>query len=65
MIKVNNQISVGGKTIVTLDSPLPAVRFKKVSVGGKEYEAEIVYGMENSLGVDGSGSFIGKEVKFN
>lgn len=64
MIKVKNQMSLGDKTIIMFDSPIPTVRFKKLIVGGKEYEPEVVYGIENGLGIAAKGNFTGKEVKF-
>lgn len=64
MPKVRDQISDGHYTIIILDSPIPASWRDRVVIDGIEYKTEIVYDMENSLAIVGSGSFIGKEVQF-
>ena len=64
MIKIEKQLDVGKYTLLILDSPVPAVNFKKVSIAGVEYETEIAYDMKNSIGVLGKGAFENEEIIF-
>lgn len=64
MIKVEKQFDLGGKTILLFDSAIPNKKFTKLLIDGKEYKADIVYDLQNGLGVAAEGEFEGKEVEF-
>ena len=64
MIKVYKQIETGNFTVLLLDSEIPRIRFSKLLIDGKEYKAEVVYDLKDSIGVAAIGDFEGKEIKF-
>ena len=64
LIKIERQFSLGGKTILFFDSPIPNKKFTKLQIDGKEYKPDIVYDLRTGLGVATEGEFEGKEVKF-
>lgn len=64
MIRVLNQIDAGENTLLILDSPVPQRLFKKIIIGENEYDAVVVYDLDNSIGVAGKGDFEGKIIEF-
>lgn len=64
VIKVIAQLNAGKYTILILSKEIPFNWKKTVKIDNEMYDTEIVYDIENSIGVIGKGDFVGKEVKF-
>ena len=46
------QTYVKGKTILTLDGDVSSINAHKIIIDGKEYDFDIAYDMENTIGVN-------------
>ena len=64
MIKIIDQVEVGKYTVLFLDAPVPLKNFNMLKIDGILYETEIVYDSTKSIGVCGTGNFVGKEIDF-
>lgn len=51
-MKVLSKLNVPGKTILTLDENIIDSNFKKVLIDGNEYDFDIAYDMENTIGIN-------------
>ena len=64
MVKIEKQLNAGKYTVLCLNQPIPFECGNKVTIDGREYEAEIVYDLPNSIGILATGSFVGKDIVF-
>ncbi len=64
MYTIEKQLNVGKYTVISINQELPTNWGKLVEINGKKYETEIAYDLPNSLGIVGTGEFVGKEIKF-
>lgn len=63
MIKVVYQYSVDETTLLFTDKPIPYIIFKEISIDSKLYKSIEVYDLERAVAIEGTGDFVGKEVK--
>lgn len=50
-MKVISKLKVAGRILLTLDGDILSMDASKVIVDGKEYDFDIAYDMENTIGV--------------
>lgn len=51
-MKILNKMSVAGKTLLTLECDVLDMNPSKVIVDGKEFDFDIAYDMNNTIGID-------------
>lgn len=51
-MKILMKTYVKGKTILTLDGDVSSINAHKIIIDGKEYDFDIAYDMENTIGVN-------------
>ena len=64
MRTVVSELCVGKYVVLSLDGPVPSTEHKKYRIDNLEYDIVPLYDMPNSIGIAGSGSFVGKKVHF-
>lgn len=62
-MKVISKLKVAGRILLTLDGDILSMDASKVIVDGKEYDFDIAYDMENTIGVK-TDDVIGDVVRF-
>lgn len=62
-MKVISKLKVAGQILLTLDGDILSMDASKVIVDGKEYDFDIAYDMENTIGVK-TDDVIGDVVRF-
>lgn len=50
-MKIVNKLNVAGRILLTLDGDVLEVNASKVIVDGLEYEFDIAYDLENTIGI--------------
>lgn len=63
MIKVIYQHNVNNTILLFTYKPIPFVDYKAISIDSKLYKSIDVYDLENAVAIEGTGDFIGKEIK--
>ena len=64
MIEIKNEYTAGKHKVLVLSDNIPIRPFKNVEIDGKKYVPEVVYGVENEIGVESDKSLVGKVIKF-